>query len=426
MCYLPWPVKYPAIFKPSSSNVQPYSQLSYNSSKPCRTTLLCALFVRFATVSGDPLRNPMLELRTNTLSFSFPDVHPNARAEITFHRTLRIPDDERTYALPPSLGAFPVRHVDDFSERVPEKWLKHGGVMLPMYQSEAMWMSFRSMHMTDYGVPYPFALKIATGKRSAVTGRVWSKALREKDYVILPLQPWLDGYVVEEGVIRQFVAAPLGMGLTAEEQLSGEAKHGGLQIEVLPMKREHFDRRFPKLPPRPIRPTRMRYGSDVTKGGFSTGQYDLECLSFNGAAPASAARSLASADMGLAPGGQMKQQIFEDPYGVGEWDDGNKSRCFVHLANSLTWRAITGAEPPNTPLTSAEYNRYGMPWFDYYRDDAKALDGTDKTKGLKSLMQLGFQKGLLGILPENNSTEPKRVIDVSPVKKDQVRDGSWR
>jgi hypothetical protein len=48
--------------------------------------------------------------------------------------------------------------------------------------------------------------------------------------VVVPEQPWLDGYCVEKGIIRQFVAMPLGAGYTAEEQISGKAEHGGLQI----------------------------------------------------------------------------------------------------------------------------------------------------------------------------------------------------
>ena len=47
---------------------------------------------------------------------------------IRFQRTLRIPDDDRTYPLPPGLGRFPLRHVDDFADRVPETWLERGGV----------------------------------------------------------------------------------------------------------------------------------------------------------------------------------------------------------------------------------------------------------------------------------------------------------
>ena len=53
-----------------------------------------------------------------------------------------------------------------------------------------------------------------------------------------PEQPWLDGFNVSEDFIRQFIAMPLGEGFTAEEQITGKAEHGGLQIIVYPMKHE--------------------------------------------------------------------------------------------------------------------------------------------------------------------------------------------
>ena len=64
------------------------------------------------------------------------------RFSVRFMRTLRIPDDGGEYPLPPGLGTFPIRRVADYRERVPESWREHGGVFLPMYQREAMWLSF--------------------------------------------------------------------------------------------------------------------------------------------------------------------------------------------------------------------------------------------------------------------------------------------
>ena len=86
----------------------------------------------------------MIELNNNRLVFSFPEVHSQARLTVEFQRTLRIPDDGADYPLPPGLGAFPLRHVDDHAENVPAVWLQRGGVMLPMYQSEAIWLRFVS------------------------------------------------------------------------------------------------------------------------------------------------------------------------------------------------------------------------------------------------------------------------------------------
>src|SRR5687768_6284206 len=84
----------------------------------------------------------MIELHGDVLGFSLPDVHADAVLRIGFRRTLRTPADGRRYPLPPGLGHFPLRHVDGFAARVPEGWVRHGGVMLPMYQSEAMWLHF--------------------------------------------------------------------------------------------------------------------------------------------------------------------------------------------------------------------------------------------------------------------------------------------
>ena len=191
----------------------------------------------------------MITLENDVLEFRFPEVHEKARCSIEFQRTLRIPDDNNDYPLPPGLGQFPLRHLDDFATRCPEAWRRRGGVLLPMHQAEALWINFGSGS-------YPFAVKIATGKVCALTGDVWVNHLNRdpQDYVVLPEQPWLDGYCVEKGVIRQFVAMPLGEGYTVEEQLTGAAMHGGLQIVAYPMKRERYEALFGEPPARDPRP----------------------------------------------------------------------------------------------------------------------------------------------------------------------------
>jgi hypothetical protein len=343
----------------------------------------------------------MIELRNDQLILSFPEVHREAKLRIEFQRTLRIPDDGRDYFLPPGLGRFPLRHVDDFAHRVPERWLEHGGVMLAMYQSEAMWLNFNPVYSEERGAAYPFAVKVAAGKIDAVTGESWADGLhrRPQDYMVAPEQPWLDGFCVEKGLIRQFVAMPLGAGYTAEEQLTAEAEHGGVQIVVYPMKREVFERRFPKRPLRIEEPP----------------------LAYMDVQPCMAAEP----DMGLAPGGRMKQEIYEDPFGFRDWDRSHRSRCFVHLANSLVWRAITGSNPPTVPPTAKEYTQAGLPWFDYYADDATALPGAEKLAGLKSVKDLGKEKGDVP-LPESESVTPERVVQLrNGLAADQVREGRF-
>lgn len=424
----------------------------------------------------------MLELKDNILWFCFPEVHPDAKVGVLFNRTLRIPDDGKTYPLPPGLGRFPIKHVDDHKDKIPEKWIKHGGVMLPMWQSEAMWVQFVANTPFGHGHAWPFAIKVSTGKRSAVTGKPWSKTLREGDYCIVPEQPWLDGYVVEDGVIRQFVAAPLGMGVTAEEQITGKAEFGGLQIEVYPMKAEEFMKRYPKRPSslhHGIRLCRSKgfskisesfgggeeeiceqqlFASEHEPDGFETNSLvgsaagpasNYSCNSVNIVQPVSATfnaslgsttvsesvpcgiatRSLSHEvktsavirpDMGLAPGGRMAQQVFADAYGPECWDRERHDRCFVHLSNSLAWQAITGQKVPTMPFTAADYSRKGYPWFDHYREDLPSVKPNQKLASLKSAVQMGEEKGVVVVM-ENESAQPKKVVHSG-----HVRNGDWR
>ncbi|MEJ2119529.1 MAG: hypothetical protein P8Z76_02265 [Alphaproteobacteria bacterium] len=330
----------------------------------------------------------MITLEHDALVFRFPELHAEAEARIEFQRTLRIPDDDRDYPLPPGLGPFPLRHLDDFANRLPPAWSKRGGVIMPMHQSEALWLNFSGV--------YPCALRIATGKIDAVTGETWKRGLSAdpQNYIVVPTQPWLDGYAVDKGTIRQFVAMPLGEGYTAEEQLTGAAEHGGLQIEVFPMKPDIYAR------------IERDAGPD-----------------YMAAAPFESVQ-LASLDMGLAPGGRMIQEIYDDPYGLDAWEAEVSSRCFVSIANSLTWAAITEVAPPTKPPSAADYTAAGLPWFDYYGGDRRALKGAEKLAKLKSVKKMGEHKGETP-MPENESVEPSRVITLDGTKASVVREGDF-
>lgn len=345
----------------------------------------------------------MIELKNDTLVFSFPEVHPRARLRISFQRTLRIPDDGRSYPLPPSIGAFPLRHVDDFAQRVPGHWFERGGIMLPMFQAEAMWLDFGSDTIPDRRASYPFAIKIAAGKINAASGEDWREGLhrRPQDYLVAPKQPWLDGYCVEKGFIRQFVAMPLGSGYSAEEQLTGQAQHGGVQIAVYPMKREVFDRRFPERPPLMARSRAM--GPPM---------------------PCAAPMAAGAPDMGLAAGGRMRQEVYDDPYDLADWDTTMGSRCFAHLCNSMVWQSVAGTPPPHPPPTAEQYTRAGLPWFEYYAE-GPAIEGSERLAGVKSVVQLGYEKGD-NPLPENVSVTPENLVQIrAGLKPGQVREGDF-
>ncbi len=326
----------------------------------------------------------MIELRENELVFRFPEVHEDAVLEIGFQRTLRIPDDNREYPLPPGLGTFPLRHVDDSADRLPTEWSRHGGVFLPMHQAEAMWITFSA--------DYPMAVKVAAGKINALTGEPWRDELtrRPQDYLVAGKQPWLDGFCVEKGLIRQFVAMPLGEGYSAEEQLTGEARHGGLQIAVSPMTASTYE-------------------------AWSATRFDARRVY------SMSEEAVLAAPMALAPGGLMRQEIYEDPHDFDAWERSVRSRCFVHILNSAQFLSATGARPPQEPPTAREYAEAGLPWFDYYGGDLKALAGAKSLTGLDSVAATTFKKGG-GVLPGNDPVTPTVVEKLSA---NQVREGDF-
>lgn len=337
----------------------------------------------------------MVELKGDELVFRFPDVHEEAICGVNFQRTLRIPDDNREYPLPPGLSRFPMEHVEDHSSRLPPAWIEHGGVLLPMNQAEALWINFSSGPTYRGRVRYPFAVKIAAGKINAVTGDEWSNALANnpQDYLVVPDQPWLDGFCVKKGLIRQFVAMPLGQGYTAEEQLSGAAEYGGIQIIVYPMKPDRYEEIV------------KRSARALVAG---------PCYSLD---------PCASASMGLAPGGLMRQQIYEDQYGYDAWDMTQSSRCFIHVLNSSQWVAATGKAAPGRPPTAADYTKAGLPWFDYYDDNLSVLSGTKKLSGLDSVTAKGVKLGDKA-LPQDDPIESPKVVFLNGSSA-TIKEGKW-
>ena len=86
---------------------------------------------------------------------------------------------------------------------------------------------------------------------------------------------------------------------------------------------------------------------------------------------------------------------------------------------------ITDQAPPTIPFTSKGYTDHGLPWFDYYSDNSTALKGSEKLNGLKSVVEIGKEKGD-NPLPENESVDPDNIVKLRKgLKKGQVREGAF-
>jgi hypothetical protein len=314
--------------------------------------------------------------------------------QMSFQRTLRIPDDDSIYPLPPGLGEFPIFRIEDFEDRVPTQWKKHGGVFISMYQREALWLNFDGAYWR------PNVVKVAVGKIDAISGKRLHRRLNRtrQNYLICPDQPWLDGINAGDGYIRQFVAMPLGMGYTVEGQLTGKEEFGGLQVVVY----DPLPGKFPDQPP--------------ARPDFADDEMEVSYMMAEPSAPP---------EMGLAAGGRMRQEIYPDEYGVDTWDPENYGRVYVHIVNSMMFREITGMEPPPTPVSARMYTEHGFPWFELYDEGKGDVDPSKTLAGVKSVKQMDKKKGF-GNQQDDN---PVKITDgqVKKIKpgEQEIKDGEW-
>ncbi len=322
---------------------------------------------------------------------------------LSFYRTTRVPAG-RINSLPAGLGNFPVYKVSDFKSGVPDDW-QDEGYFFPMYKSEAMWMGFaRNYHD-------PSALIVAAGNINAISGKpfepkknLYDKSRKKRkdefdirleqdqNYLIIPPQPWIDGWKAEDGKVYQFVAAEMGSGETVEGQITGEEKFGGIQlilykpkpgIDLTPQStpHEYIEGGWPSLG----FGYNMfdEFGSDhIMSLCADTSDY---CMKSHGSKKnlSESLRSVSVQSMGLGRGGEISQHIYLDPYGPEVWNPDPVSLTRLYLVSSADFKQITGHDAPPTPVTYKKYQELGMPWFELYDDklgDAKGSGVFDKLK----------------------------------------------
>ncbi|KAF7559260.1 hypothetical protein G7046_g4892 [Stylonectria norvegica] len=167
------------------------------------------------------------------IATSFP-----GQLEITFNRTLRLPEDGELHNQPAGMGHIPVMNVACISKKLRNSgndslvdMARKGGVFFPLYQREAMFVSFRATNDS-------FAVRPFVGGVNAVSGLLWSTPPSQKsakqDYVSVPPQRFLDGIAVGQDTVKQFIAMPLGSGYSVEKQITGTEDVGGMQLEIVP------------------------------------------------------------------------------------------------------------------------------------------------------------------------------------------------
>ncbi len=299
-------------------------------------------------------------------------IHVGSGFSVSLQRTLRVPETGE-FPLPPGFGEFPIARIESANTALPREWRDVPTFAVPMHQHEALWLGFM-------GTPSsPKALKIAAGGINVLSGTAWQEGLHAtpQDYIVIPDQPWLDGFNAGENCIRQFIAAPLGSGDTAEEQLTGSSAVGGLQFELYP---PNLDKIRQRLRPQPRGPVVAALSS-----------------------------------MGLAAGGRIRQKVYQDPYGIDAWRSHDVSRWIVHLLNVEQFRQHTQREPGPSPISAQSYAEAGLPWFDLYDEEAISIPASEALSKLQ------------GVTPrDGDPTETSWSPGNLPVKRLRVRTQSAR
>jgi hypothetical protein len=297
------------------------------------------------------------------------------RFAVSCQRTLRVPENDQTYPLPPGLGVFPLLAVQDYRDQIPDQWGMADGALIPMYQREALWLGFSAAAWK------PNAVKIAIGGVNAISGEPDDDQLHSnpQNYIVCPNQPWLDGIHSGQGSIQQFVAVPLGQGDTIEAAMTGTEVIGGIQIVVFEPKPGRFADHPPPAPER-----------GLVRSSMPLGQ------------------------MGLGAGGRIKQTIYPDPYGLETWDQENYGRIAIHLINSRQFRAITAREPPPTLIDAKTYTEYGLPWFVLYDEAKGELPPTEAWNSIQTISERAAQSG--------EAIEQDTTFEVSDAQIEQLSD----
>ena len=287
--------------------------------------------------------------------------------EITLYRTVRVADGQAASNLPPNLGTMRTYNVKDYKDKCPESW-EEDGVFVALHETEAMWMGFYSTK--------PVAMLIGAGGINAINGGKLGTKLETDNYIVVPPQPWLDGWKGEDGTVCQFVSTAYkgGEGLTVGEQLIGaESKTGGIGIAV-------FESKEPlSAKNKPVETWgSSAYGSTLT---MSMSGICASGLHLNSSAQTSM-RSMARSfdEMGVGKGGKIKQKIYPDPHGLEVWKDKPVAMSVIYLVNAETAEEITG-EKVDKPVISEAYDGK---WFGLKDADEPDVPGSSKFVGLKS------------------------------------------
>ncbi|KAJ8587983.1 hypothetical protein M405DRAFT_277481 [Rhizopogon salebrosus TDB-379] len=316
---------------------------------------------------------------------------------ISFQRTIRVPE-AKLNNLPPGFGNFPLYNVAEFARVLPEDMVEKGGLFLPAFEREAMWLRFTSDKQ--------FAIRIYVGGVNGITGEPMIPNMasllkrqngveKKQDYIIVPEQPWLDGIATSSGKVKQFVAIPYGSGYSIEHQITGSETTGGMQFEVIPAYQTsvRFDDRDIYHTPRELG---LSLGSEMTmihlheesdlyddaRGGAITfGLGGIFGTLFRGS-------TKRTPMMSIGAGGTIKQTIIEDRNDPRIWDVQRAKIFNVQVLSAARFEDITNMVAPPPPVDIKSYAAAGYPFFDIFNEALTSIHGSAAFKKVKTVFEM--------------------------------------
>ncbi|KAK7731038.1 hypothetical protein SLS53_008840 [Cytospora paraplurivora] len=227
---------------------------------------------------------------------------------------------------------------------------------------------------------------------------------------------------------------PVSQGYTVEAQLKGKDMFSGMQIEITPTRRRAITSSYQifittlsgktvTVPcgaiialnfveaeegPAPDSQWYIFAGRQLGNDGMTLEQYGVHpstwhlLVRLRGGNP--------NYQLGIAPGGLINQQVQADYYNPKDWLRGLTFSFPVHILNSEAFRAITGMNPPPSPIGAKTYRQAGLPLFKFYKEEKSRIFGFESFDALESVNRLEKERGLVDDVKP--SVQPGRVIAI--------------